>query len=390
MENIMKKIRKKLIAHYYRQFGAVFIMILFGAAALNLAIPDRRYSSSEKRNLTRMPEISLEALTSGEFMDQTEDYLADQFVLRDTWMRIRTGIDRMLGKVESQGVYYGKDCYLIERFDGANEEEQKLNQDAVIAFKEKYPEIEMYFMLVPNCVSLQCELLPPDALTSDQNRYIDTFYEAVDSAVNVLDVRPALKSTGEEQQIYYRTDHHWTTDAAFSAYQSVQEEMGLLSEASDYESYLVCSDFVGSLASKSGFFAKIKDRISVYLPEEQTVDFVVTYDEQMKKTVSCFQMDYLKSDDPYQIFFGGNHPQITIETTADTNRKLLIFKDSYANCLIPFLVPEFKLITVVDPRYYYNDIDALVTANSYTDVLYVYNVNTFAEDNNLRLVLRNE
>ena len=73
------------------------------------------------------------------------------------------------------------------------------------------------------------------------------------------------------------------------------------------------------------------------------------------------------------------------ETTAGSNenKNLLIFKDSYANCFIPLLQPYFRSITVIDPRYYYDDVDRLITDNSITDVLFLYNVDTFMTDTSL-------
>ena len=89
------------------------------------------------------------------------------------------------------------------------------------------------------------------------------------------------------------------------------------------------------------------------------------------------------------MFFGGNHPIIEINTSLDSTRSLLVIKDSYANCFLPFLVPEYRSVTVVDPRYYYDDIDVLMESRGFTDVLFLYNVNTFAEDTNLKTVLKN-
>ena len=71
----------------------------------------------------------------------------------------------------------------------------------------------------------------------------------------------------------------------------------------------------------------------------------------------------------------------------DSDRVLLMFKDSYANCFIPFLTPYFKEIVVVDPRYYYEDVQELIEAEEVTDVLYLYNANTFFTDNSLTYVL---
>lgn len=79
------------------------------------------------------------------------------------------------------------------------------------------------------------------------------------------------------------------------------------------------------------------------------------------------------------MFLGGNRPLLDIRTTSESPEKLLIFKDSYANCLIPFLVPYFRQILVVDPRYYYGDVEALIQENQIGSILFLYNGNTFLQ-----------
>ena len=98
----------------------------------------------------------------------------------------------------------------------------------------------------------------------------------------------------------------------------------------------------------------------------------------------------LKSDNPYEVFFGGNHAEIGIQTSLETFRRLLVIKDSYANAVIPFLVPYFDGITVVDPRYYQGNIDELTAEGEFTDIVYLYNANTLSQDTSLEMVLRND
>lgn len=369
---------------YYKVFGIVSAAAIAGFALINLLMPDRKYSSAEKRSLAAFPGISLNRMIDGSFMEQFEDYEADQFVGRDMWMVFKTAVERLTGKNESQGVYLCSNDYLMERFDEPDAALMEKTAQAILDFQKRYEDSETYFLLVPNSISVEKELLPDYALTADQNAYIDRIYEAIGDQVKTFDVRGLLQEKKEAVQLYYRTDHHWTTDAAYEVFLSVAEDMGLVVDK--YQSGIVTNTFNGSLTSESGFSAGVLDSISVYLPENP-VDYVVTYVEEQQRTATCYQTDYLEGEDPYQIFFGGNHPQITIDTDADTDRTLLILKDSYANCFVPFLLSSFKQITIVDPRYYYDDINLLMQQKQYTDILFLYNVNTLAADNNLYAVL---
>ena len=76
-----------------------------------------------------------------------------------------------------------------------------------------------------------------------------------------------------------------------------------------------------------------------------------------------------------------------IETGVQNGKHLLVFKDSYANCFIQFLYPYFEHITIVDPRYYYDSVGTVMTGESITDVLYLYNLDTFLSDASLADVI---
>ena len=88
-----------------------------------------------------------------------------------------------------------------------------------------------------------------------------------------------------------------------------------------------------------------------------------------------------------EVFFGGNYPFLSIETEADTNRTLLVFKDSFANCLLPFLLPDFCRIDIIDPRYYAEDLNVFLEWEHYSEILFIYNAGTLAEDTNLAELL---
>jgi len=116
----------------------------------------------------------------------------------------------------------------------------------------------------------------------------------------------------------------------------------------------------------------------------------VTYDGNPKDICSFYNLDALKSKDHYTVFFGGNHPRVDITTTADTGRCLLLLKDSYANCFVPFLYPYFDHITMVDPRYYYDNLENIISSEAVTDVLFLYNLDTFLSDTSLADVLNTD
>jgi len=130
----------------------------------------------------------------------------------------------------------------------------------------------------------------------------------------------------------------------------------------------------------------------IYAPDnlKNATEAVVNNVNEKKKTATLYDTSKLKGKDKYALFLGGNYPILDIKTTADSTDRLLIIKDSYANSLIPFLIPYYREIVVVDPRYYYDDIEKVMKKDNITSVLFLYNGNTFVKDNSISGVLRND
>lgn len=379
---------KKTLRKYYSSFAILFLVLVIGLTALSIISPDRDYSTEEKRSLAQFPALSFSTIADGSFMSGLEDWAADQFPFRSQLMQAKTRISLFLGAIRSQDVYRGKDGYLMESFTMPAEEKINDLTDTLANFAARYPDIPKYFCLAPTAISVLEDKLPAAALTDDQDSYIDRMGETFAQWGTFVDVRELFEAQKKNLQLYYRTDHHWTTDGAAVAFSQLYQAMGL-SSSSAYAPGAVSHTFAGSLLSSSGFPLEQYDTIYLYRPLENYI-YTVTYDMEKRMTASVYAPEYLYSDDPYQIFFGGNFAQITIKTTSDSGRKLLVFKDSYANCLLPFLIPDFSEITVIDPRYYYGDIDMEILGDRYTDMLFLYNANTLSEDSSLAPVLRNE
>ena len=126
------------------------------------------------------------------------------------------------------------------------------------------------------------------------------------------------------------------------------------------------------------------------MPKNIEIQYLVSDSDQEEKRPTVYNKSALKQKDKYQVFFGGNHALVDITTANETKDRLLIFKDSYANCFVPFLLPYYNEIVMVDPRYYYDNVEALMSSKGITDVLFLYNMDTFLTDNSIADVLVEE
>ena len=381
MENIDYKNNK-----FHKIFAVLFFVLIFTLSIVVLIYPDREYSENEKRPLSQFPLLSWSSISEGSFMDGIEDWHADQFPFRDELMQIKSQLNIWMGTIRSQDVYRCEDGSLVESFHMPSYETLTAQCESITGFASRYPDTAFYFCLAPTAISALADKLPEATLTDDQNQYIDYLKDHFNRVGTFIDVRDDFATNKDSLELFYKTDHHWTTDGAYLAWQEIYKTMELTSEA-NYTSGTVCNTFSGSLVSASGFPIQEYDSIKIYIPEIPPV-YTVTYSQTQTMSASVYSLDHLSGNDPYELFFGGNHPKIQIRTDAASTRKLLIIKDSYANCLIPFLIPDFAQITVIDARYYSDDIDMEMQSQGYTDVLFLYNANTLSEDNTLVPVLK--
>lgn len=387
-ENIKPKKRKKIKIQGSVAF--CFLLCIGVFLIVNTLVPSRKISQTENRVLTQRPRLSVASLQTGTFMEQYETYLSDQFVGRDFWENLSISLKRIGGCRENNGVYLGSKNQLMEDVVVPDKDNLNANLDAVNAFARNYPDIPVSMAIVPTAASVWSNKLPALAEVANQQSYIRSVQRAVEENVGWIDATASLQEHVEEE-IFYKTDHHWTSLGAYYVFKGCGTAMGIQSDtASNFTPYAVSTTFNGMLSSESGFARGEKEEIDIYVPVGENISVIVNYVEEQVKRTSLYDSSKLETKNQYEVFLGGNSPLIDIRTTANSSRKLLLFKDSYANSFIQFLTPYFREIVVVDPRYYGGTAEDLVTTYNITDTLFLYNANSFFRDNNISGVLTGE
>lgn len=363
----------------------VFGVLLFGFAAATIFIPAVKFSETENRMLAQKPQLKATAILSGAYEADYEEYLTDQFVLRDGWIGLKTGLERLLLKKESKDIYFAEDEYLIEKHTGAfTSDTANRNIETLTRFVEKYQDQldaeHITVMVVPNAVEILQDKLPPFAPPSIEGDYLNQFAGTLPEDVWFDAARILRKHKAEE--IYYKTDHHWKTLAAFYVYQEWAKEQGFsVPELSDYRIETVTDSFEGTIQSKLGI-KTAGDTIELFLPLKETA-YTVQRENSSKLEYSLYDDTALDTKDKYAVYFGGNQGLLRMNTNVDNDRKILIIKDSYANCFIPFMLEEFQAIDVLDLRYDRRRLSERIAEGEYTDILVLYNASGFATDTNI-------
>lgn len=375
----MKKYQKRI----KRMLALLMPLFILLALVINIIVPDKDISFVENRSLQKFPEINKTSFVDGSFENKMSNWFGDQFVGRNGLIHLRYGVLKLMGQKKINDIYLcGKQ--LIEDTKLPNEKQLSRNLNAINAFTEKHSDVDTSFMLIPNAVYVQNKRLPYFSDENDQGKIMDSIYNTLDSSVYSFDARKTLKKHSEEY-LYYKSDHHWTSLGAFYTYQAWQKQQGNDDVSlKDYDQYVVSNNFRGTLANGSGSFG-IKDDITIFVNKNLS-DYYVQEPKQKNKG-SIYDSSFLKTKDQYSVFLDGNKDIQRIELNNDSKRHLLLFKDSYANSFVQFIMNDYRSITIVDPRYYRDDIEKVMQEDLITDVMYLYNTNTFVEDTSLADVL---
>lgn len=374
----MKKIAEKVQI-------AVFLVFIGMFFILNLITPDREFSSQENRYLKKAPKFSLSALADGSFTSGFESYITDQFIWRDGWITLKTAAEFAMGKTENNNVFFCSGDILIERFDRPDPALVRSNAEAVSRLAEGSG-IPVYLALIPGAVEIWRDKLPANADNYSQKLLIDDIYSTTEC--KTADIYSALYSHRDEY-IYYRTDHHWTTLGAYYGYTALAEAMGFSPEPLEsFEPVCVSDEFYGTVYSSSGIRWVRPDSIQIYVPD---TDVQVTgYEGGKEKTGVLYDYSALDKKDKYAFFLGGNTSLLKIKSGhSDKDApRLLILRDSYTDCQLPFLLRHFSEIHLIDLRYYKFSIAEYIENNHIDIVLINYSVSNFSSDTNIFLASR--
>lgn len=366
---------------------AVFLLLVFGLALLNLLTPVKAISEMENMPLEQMPEFSFKALFEGDFTADFEEFVTDQFVWRDFFVGVKTQAEHLMGKKDTNGVYFSKDNFLIEKQDDSfvDAEQAEKNLDRLVEFinksEEKYGEGHAKVMLVPTAITVHGDKLPAYAPYYDQKAMLKGLKERLPEKAYV-DVLSALENKKDEY-IFYKTDHHWTTLGAYYGYRAYCESAGTEgTTADDYDIKEVSDEFYGTVYSKARLLTTKPDRIYAYhLKEKQ--DLVLDYNMGEKQETSLYQESFLEKRDKYSYFLGGNNPLVKIDTGVKNGKKLLLIKDSYSHCFAPFLTSDYETIYMIDLRHFNVSLSSYAEQEGITDVLVLYNTVNYLNDKNI-------
>ena len=364
----------------FLRYPAVWLFGLFlaGFTAADLLKPAAAFSDFENRYLKQLPKPTVQTIFDGSFAQNYETYLNDQFILRNNWISLKSHAESALLKVENNGIVYGSGGQMFEKYPSYSAAQLEKNLGFLSTFLEANPGAML--TIIPSAYEIYPEKLPIGLKQVNQKEIIDDIYQMYSNKVETLDLYPVL-TAGKDGEIYYRTDHHWTTDGAYLAYLAYCAAKDLTPvDLSDLGAHLI-PDFYGTYFNKCKNTTISSDTLVWYdIPMES-----VTVDGEEK--ANYLDELALASRDKYGAFLWGNHGVTILKGRENLNpssetTRLLLIKDSYANCFAPFLTYNYDEVWIVDLRSFPKGMTDLVKENDFTDILFLYNFMNFASDTN--------
>jgi len=353
----------------------VFTLLLVMLSAADAFGPLRVFSAMENRYLAQRPAFDWADLLQGRYAADFEAYVDDQFVGREAWMRGKALAESLLGKTENNGIVFGRDGWLFRKFIALPAQYEK-NLKALESFARLYSGLPMQFLMAPNADAVLRDKVPAGLYNLDQQVLIEEAFSLLSKAdlvgVNVLE---ALRASSEPY-LYYRLDHHWTTNGAYAAYEAWCLTKGLKPVRPDASLLHRVPDFRGTFFSAAKRFDGAADEILYY-----DMPYATAWIDGVKKD-SLYDLSHAGGKDKYSLFLHGNPGRMTLQSTHPdaADRTLLVFKDSYANSFLPFLTAHFRTIEVIDLRHYNGKVSDLMAEGACDEVLLLYSVSNFAEE----------
>ena len=312
-----------------------FLSIIYGFFLLNIFVSDLDISKSERRKLQEFPEVSMNNILNKDFMNEFDDYSVDQFIFRDLFRNIKASYSfNVLGMLDNNG-YFEKDGVLYNNL-------YPLNKNSIDSFIKKIKILNDNFDLSNN---VYISIIPDKNYYLDDSKYLRIDYNYLYNRIKTIpykfiDLRNVLSIKD-----YYRTDTHWRQERLEDVVFTINKSMGNDTTFNYKENKY--SPFYGVYYGQAAI--NIEPDELIYLTNDDLDNVIV---EDLEGNNKLYDIDALDGMDSYDVFVGGATTFVKITNPkSNTDKELILFRDSFGSSIAPLLVENYKSITLVDMRY---------------------------------------
>ena len=353
--------------------AAAFVLMF---ALWSICKSDDAVSESERRPLKQFPTLNVEEVLSGRFQSNFESYTLDQFPLRDTFRTLKALAVRDLFREKDNNGIYVADGYAAKLDPTLNESSLDHAADRFRYVYETYFKdtgANVYLSVIPDKnYFLAAENGYP---VMDYDKLFALVQEKTDFA-QYIDLTDALSLSS-----YYRTDTHWRQEALVPVASLLADAMDV-SIPTDFTPVTLDTPFYGVYRGQSAL-PLAPDRLT-YLTNN-VLDACRVYDYENSEYLPVYTLEKADGSDPYEIFLSGPKSLLRIENpNAKTERRLIVFRDSFAASLVPLLAEGYSEITLVDIRYLSPTmLDKFIDLTA-QDVLFLYSASVLNDSSTIK------
>lgn len=317
-----------------------------------------------------LPEISFEGIS---FVKENEN--AGTSESNDSFDNL-LNIDKELLQGEKRGSLYVVGDTALEIFYGSEEVSKQYAEVINDYAKELGPAVTVYNLIIPNHFEFGMPEKYKGTVGREQKPFIDIVKNNLDDSIIFVDIHSYMKEHYENgEYLYFRTDHHWTGLGAYRAYEKFCEYANIKPVSLDSYEKRTSYNFLGTFYSSSmnSELASNPDYVEYYVTDLPYTQTNTNTDGSSYKGKLISEWANGKTNG-YLTFMGGDIPLATIKTENSNGKKIIVFKESYGNAFVPFLVPHYEYVYVADIRTFpYNAID-FIKQNGIGEVLFINNI----------------
>ena len=379
----MEKNKKHMI------YSLTIGLIILGLSIICWLKPADSFSKEERRQLKQFPDLSVESVLNGKFMEEFESYTLDQFPFRNGLRSVKAVVQRyLLGQSDNNGIYM-VDSYLSEidaEISKAALERSIKKLNSVYNTYIKDSDAKVYLSIIPD----------KNYFLAEENGYLsydyDELYEYMTSNLSYMDYIEIRDLLSIED--YYRTDTHWKQENILDIAERLKEQMKTTSvngiengvyipyEKVTYETITLDTPFYGVYFGQAAL--PIEPDTLSYL-NNGMLDACVVYDHENKRSIPVYDLQKSTGRDGYEMYLSGSISVITIDNpNALTEKELVIFRDSFGSSIAPLLVEDYAKITLLDIRYLNETMIGEYVDFSNQDVLFLYSTSVLNNESSFR------
>lgn len=329
-----------------RSFG-IALLVLLWIALTGFAWfgPKKDISDAERRPLAQMPEISGETLLSGEFMTKFEKYTLDQFPLRDRFRQLKSLTHYyVFGQRDNNEIYIAQ--------GHAAQMEYPLDEGSVDHALKQFQKVYDRYLKDNGCKVYTTVVPDKGYYLAEENGYLALDYEKMFSQVQAgmpwaeyVDITDCL-SIGN----YYYTDTHWRQEELLLTAKKLSQALGVTyPKTGDFTKTLLERPFCGVYYGQAALPMQPEP---MYILKNDLLDACTVFNYTTGQTTAVYDMEKLYSKDQYEVFLSGSQSLLRIDNpNAKTDKKLILFRDSFGSSLAPLLLQDYAQVTLVDIRY---------------------------------------